>query len=98
MREIERLTGEDLNVIGRLRSDSKIENDPVICIFVAYFDALLMLLFFEYLLLYANNKAYKKAKKSFIMYHGFAASASLLSMVSSIAQLYMVSSTKYFNL
>lgn len=30
MREIEKLTGDENNVIGKLQSDSKIENDPVI--------------------------------------------------------------------
>lgn len=29
MRELEKLTGDELNVVGKLSSDSKIENDPV---------------------------------------------------------------------
>jgi len=28
MREIEKLTGEELNVVGRIKNDSRIENDP----------------------------------------------------------------------
>lgn len=37
MRELEKLTGDDLNVVGKLSSDSKIENDPVkINIFILF--------------------------------------------------------------
>lgn len=42
MREIEKLTGEDLNVIGRLKSDSKIENDPVIKNLTTFLNVLIL--------------------------------------------------------
>lgn len=70
MRELEKLTGDDqLNVVGKLSSESKIENDP----------------------------AYKKAKKSFLIYHGVAVTTNLISLVSNIAQLYILSGKAHFS-
>jgi hypothetical protein len=68
MREIEKVTGED-NVIGKLQSVSKIENDP----------------------------EYKRVKKNFLIFHGLSASTNLLSIASSVAQLYILSSRSFFS-